>query len=132
MHSQKIGLICLCLTVMVALCNAECCGPSSVPVFGGCNGKGACNFFCCNCDNGCASYPYDKKGGKHVLNPAQIFKSADKNKNGAIDFDEALKFAAKKGGNKVQLKKDRKWFTSIDKNHDGVIKPNEFDKTLKN
>uniref|UniRef100_A0A914YEB7 EF-hand domain-containing protein n=1 Tax=Panagrolaimus superbus TaxID=310955 RepID=A0A914YEB7_9BILA len=57
---------------------------------------------------------------------------SDKNKNGAIDFEEALKFAAKKGGNKVQLKKDRKWFNSIDKNHDGVIKPNEFDKTLKN
>lgn len=37
----------------------ECCGFESLF---SCKGKGSCNIFCCNCDNGCKKPPtiYDR------------------------------------------------------------------------
>ncbi|ETO18482.1 hypothetical protein RFI_18784 [Reticulomyxa filosa] len=49
--------------------SGECCKPipgtrtcrdgTILSDWGGCCGKGACNIFCCNCDNGCREKPTD-------------------------------------------------------------------------
>mmetsp|Transcript_28961 Transcript_28961/g.47415 ORF Transcript_28961/g.47415 Transcript_28961/m.47415 type:complete len:234 (+) Transcript_28961:113-814(+) len=43
-------LVCLALSTLLAVSNGVCCNRK--PNFG-CCGNGACNVFCCNCDDGC-------------------------------------------------------------------------------
>uniref|UniRef100_A0AC35F0W2 EF-hand domain-containing protein n=1 Tax=Panagrolaimus sp. PS1159 TaxID=55785 RepID=A0AC35F0W2_9BILA len=114
---------------MTGLIKAECCGSSG---FAQCNGKGPCNIFCCNCDDGCkgdfTSSRLRSKTADHILAAKDIFKAADKDNNGSVTFEEAVEYVIKHNiGKKEKLEKDRSWFTKMDKNKDGKITPIEFD-----
>uniref|UniRef100_A0AC35FBW8 EF-hand domain-containing protein n=1 Tax=Panagrolaimus sp. PS1159 TaxID=55785 RepID=A0AC35FBW8_9BILA len=113
---------------MTGLCNAECCWG-----YPSCNGIGSCNIFCCNCDYGCNNKLLSRSPTGSLKQSAEkIFNDVDKNKNGKIDFDEAVAYAVKNGKNESELEKDRSWFSSMDKNYDENITPNEFDGLLEN
>uniref|UniRef100_A0AC35F7X9 EF-hand domain-containing protein n=1 Tax=Panagrolaimus sp. PS1159 TaxID=55785 RepID=A0AC35F7X9_9BILA len=118
---------------MIALIKAECCGNSG---FAQCNGKGPCNIFCCNCDDGCKqNYMLSAQLPSKTTNPIPdakgIFKAVDKDNNGSVTFEEAVEYIVKNDGEKKEkLEKDRSWFTKMDKNKDEKITPNEFDSSF--
>ena len=134
--------------------NAECCGHGHCGTgYGGvgnwCCGCGSCNFFCCNCDNGCnRGYEWYYLYNIHVtcghkkrriftrllsnisLEAEMLFRNIDINGNNAINMEEADAYANTRFkrsssfslGNELRI---------MDTNNDGIISPDEFDESLK-
>ena len=58
------------------------------------------------------------------------FKKLDYDSDGFVSMDEALLFLVKSGRNSTELEEDTAWFVKMDKNQDGKVEPNEFDRIL--
>lgn len=58
----------------------------------------------------------------------EFFKLLDADKNGGICINEASKYAAENYGEGVYTKFNQTWFELLDKNNNGLIDRDEFDK----
>uniref|UniRef100_A0AC34FL13 EF-hand domain-containing protein n=1 Tax=Panagrolaimus sp. ES5 TaxID=591445 RepID=A0AC34FL13_9BILA len=126
MKGVHFGIVFMVLLALIPLANAECCG---IPP--ACRGQGACNMFCCNCDDGCfdANFSVFKRSlpSKSVFT---TFDDVDKNMDEKINFEEAETYLHSAGYNTTEMKNDKTWFESMDLNKNGVIDRREFDKSL--
>ena len=120
-----------------------------------CCGCGACNIFCCNCDNGCKlkwtrfwrrQCGYDEpdtcwhKKKREIqeatirndsLEAKMLFGSIDIDGNNAITNDEAATYfeSNPKFERSTSFSLDHE-LRKMDTNNDGMISPNEFDESL--
>jgi len=140
--NARITLLVLVLTLWIDNSVGICCGSgrcedgtNSGPFR--CCGVGACNMFCCDCDDGCIkakeqgprtrtrrplnTYKNVLRNVKDFRSDLKYFASIDKNGDGKIDFSEA-------GIHLDGLTSDM--FNVTDKNGDGQISYKEFDKDL--
>ena len=127
----------LFVTIVVQLSNVEaecCCYPFCF--FRPCvKYWNACNIFCCNCDGGC--WPFSRS--KHSYNSSDAwdqeermkaysrFKNIDINGDDAISYEEATSYLETTYPQKINISPEVR---RMDINNDGIITPNEFDKSL--
>ena len=139
---QRIILMLLGLGLVVPrlrLIDAECCYGTffytrSYQCGGYCCGRGPCNIFCCNCDNGCKNKNYERATGS-LQNVSLIadthFRTIDIDGSNGITLEEAKMYLK----NKTKLKRNveisiQKDIRKMDTNNDGIISPQEFDESL--
>ncbi|KAK8055103.1 hypothetical protein PG993_000330 [Apiospora rasikravindrae] len=86
----------------------------------------SCNIFCCNCDGSCRSSKRSFAADPFASKPVEeAFALADAEGNGKITLPQYLAFM------RVPKEDDEvkavwaAWFNKHDKNHDGVITPDE-------
>uniref|UniRef100_A0A914DQJ1 EF-hand domain-containing protein n=1 Tax=Acrobeloides nanus TaxID=290746 RepID=A0A914DQJ1_9BILA len=102
-----------------------------------CGGKGYCNIFCCNCDNGCKNLD---EAESHTQNrarrnpnnsyPSKILDFCDSNKDRTIDFKEAISCLNFSESETNKLRRNISWFEQMDFDSDGFIQPGELDESI--
>ncbi|GMS96578.1 hypothetical protein PENTCL1PPCAC_18753, partial [Pristionchus entomophagus] len=124
------------LLSLVAPAVQECCKQRT---FSTCDGNGACNIFCCNCDGGCISprlkIEWWQIFKRSITEESQadsrslLLDSVDANGDGNISEEEGINFLMN-GTLSVSAKRDilhDEWLVKMDSNGDGFIQPGEFD-----
>ncbi|GMR56198.1 hypothetical protein PMAYCL1PPCAC_26393, partial [Pristionchus mayeri] len=94
-----------------------------------------CNYFCCNCDDGCGPPINDRRKrseDSEVSYSMRHFMAIDYNGDGVISEEEGRSFLAN-GTLTERVKRDiqgRAWFTGMDTNKDAFIQPGEMDNII--
>lgn len=88
-----------------------------------CCGKGPCNIFCCNCDNGCRPI-----GPNRRIESTTMLAEFDLDNDGHFSRDEARTYVLSiNGGNETMIVDLEKNFVDLDKNGDGKLSFDEID-----
>ena len=133
MNQIKAFIIVMSFVMSIEYVTSECCQFTGTT---GCCGKGRCNIFCCNCDDGCKSkdecrFAIPIRGKREIFeqdSPLKRFSMIDLDQDGKISFDEANKWLYPN----IQdySENNQTWFKQMDLNQDGILLPNEFDASL--
>lgn len=114
--------------------NAECCprrgggycddGTIVGPIQ--CCAHGPCNFWCCNCDNGCRTR--DDMASVLTGRSTSMLETLDLDHDGHFDRDEARMYVLSiNGGDETKLADLEKHFVHFDKNGDGKLSFDEIE-----